>query len=142
VNASVPMDLPLHGGGQGAERPRLQGNDGQNTSSIVQVLANTGSFASASTSGALFGSKDHCSPQSDWDEVLPSSDLGLAPLYLHKAGKLKSYVLCHVLKGDHLAISELRYGTLRDLSNLLPARGRSGHERKGQAPEGARPSAT
>jgi hypothetical protein len=44
VNASVPKGLPLHGGGQGAERPRLQGNDGQNTSSIVQVLANTVSF--------------------------------------------------------------------------------------------------
>jgi hypothetical protein len=45
------MDLPLHGGGQGAERPRLQGNDGQNTASIVQVLADTVSITR--TVGAL-----------------------------------------------------------------------------------------
>jgi hypothetical protein len=68
----------------------------------------------------VFRSKDHRSPQSDWGDVLTSADLGLCPLYLYNVGKLGSYVLRYVLKGNHLAISELRYGALRDLSNLLP----------------------
>jgi hypothetical protein len=67
-----------------------------------------------------FRSKDHRSPQSEWGDLLASSNLGLKPLYLHNLGKLRSYKLRYDLEASGLAISASRSGTLHGLSNLLP----------------------
>ncbi len=76
--------------------------------------------------GTLFRSKDHRRPQSGWGDLFPSAYLGLVPLYLHKIGKLRSYVLLYDLVANILAISELGCGTVRSRSNLLPSmRGRA-----------------
>jgi hypothetical protein len=64
--------------------------------------------------GAIFRSKDHRSPQSEWGDVLSFANLGLCPLDLYNVGKLRSYVPLYDLEANHLAISELRYGTLCD----------------------------
>src|SRR5829696_8319938 len=69
----------------------------------------------------VFRSKDHRNPQSAWSDILSSAKLGLGPLYPHNVGKLRAYVLRYVLNGNHLAISEIRCGTLQPLSNLLPS---------------------
>jgi hypothetical protein len=69
----------------------------------------------------VFRSKDHRNPQSAWSDILSSAKLGLRPLYPHNVGKLRGYVLRYVLNGNHLAISEIRCGTLQPLSNLLPS---------------------
>jgi len=46
--------------------------------------------------GAIFWSKDHRNPKIKRGDLLPSADLGLAPLYLHyDVGKLSSYVLLY-----------------------------------------------
>jgi hypothetical protein len=71
--------------------------------------------------GAIFRPKDRRNPQSEWDAILPSTHLGLYPLYPHKVRTLRSYVLRYVLKGNDLAISKLRCRTLQPLSNLLPS---------------------
>jgi hypothetical protein len=68
----------------------------------------------------VFGSKDHRSPKSDWCCILPTTNLGLCPLYLYNVGKLRSYVLRYVLKASGLAICVVRCGTLQGLSNLIP----------------------
>ena len=39
---------------------------------------------------------------------------------LHYVVKLSSYEPLYDLEANHLAISELQYGTISDLSNLLP----------------------
>jgi hypothetical protein len=69
----------------------------------------------------VFRPKDHRNPQGDWGDIFPSPNLGPGPLHPHDVGKLRSYVLLYDLEANHLAISELRYGTLRDLSNLIPS---------------------
>src|SRR6266851_8392028 len=43
--------------------------------------------------GAVFRPKDRRHPQSEWDDLLRCAKLGLAPLYLHKVGKVSSDVL-------------------------------------------------
>jgi hypothetical protein len=68
----------------------------------------------------IFGSKDHRNPQIKRGYILTSADLGLYPLYLHYVGKLSSYVLLYDLEANGLAISDLRCGTVRVLSNLIP----------------------
>jgi len=74
----------------------------------------------------VFRSKDHRNPQSGWGDILSSANLDLGPLYPHNVGKLMSYVLLYDLEAIHLAISELRCGTLNSESNLLPSvRGRA-----------------
>src|SRR6266702_7998432 len=76
--------------------------------------------------GAVFRSKDHRHPQSDWGDILPSANLGLGPLQLHNVGKLSSDVLRYEIEANFLAISELRCGTLHSRSHLLPStRGRA-----------------
>jgi hypothetical protein len=60
-------------------------------------------------------------PQSEWGDILPCANLGLGPLHPHNVAKLRSYVRRHVLKGNNLAITELRCGTLHGLSDLLPS---------------------
>ena len=55
---------------------------------------------------ALFGSKDHRSPQSDRGNILPSTNLGLFSHQLHNVDKLKSYVLHYALKASDLAVSD------------------------------------
>jgi hypothetical protein len=76
--------------------------------------------------GSLFGSIDHRNPQSEGGHILPSANPGLLPLYPHNVGKLRSHVLRYVLEASDLAISELRCGTIRSRSNLLPStRGRA-----------------
>src|SRR3712207_2171282 len=73
----------------------------------------------------VFGSKNHRNPQSDWGDILTSTNLGPGPLYPHDIGKLRSYVLLYGLDTNHLAIFELRCGTLPSRSNLVPSmRGR------------------
>jgi hypothetical protein len=64
-------------------------------------------------------SKDYRSPQSDGGHIFPSTNLGLGSLYQHNVDKLRSCVLRYNLKGNHLAIRELRCGTLGRGSNLL-----------------------
>jgi hypothetical protein len=71
--------------------------------------------------GVVFGSEDRRTPQIEWDDILPSANLALAPLYPHNVGKLSSYVLRHGLKASDLAISEIRCGTLHSGTNLLPS---------------------
>ena len=76
--------------------------------------------------GAIFGSKDHRNPQSERGGILPSANLCLYPLYPHNVGKLRSYVLRYGLEASDLTIPDLRCGTIRGLSNLLPStRGRA-----------------
>ena len=70
--------------------------------------------------GALFGSKDHCDPQSERRYIFTSADFSLRPLYLHYVGKLGSYMLRYDLDANELAISDLRCGTFPGLSNLIP----------------------
>src|SRR3712207_8407428 len=70
--------------------------------------------------GALFESKNHRNPQSDWGDIFTSANLGPGPLHPHDVGKLRSYVLLYGLEANHLAISELRCSTLCDRSNPLP----------------------
>src|SRR6266446_3354784 len=70
--------------------------------------------------GAVFRPKDRRHPQSEWDDILPSANLGLGPLYLHNVGKLKSDVLRYVLESNDLALADQRCGTLHSRSNLLP----------------------
>jgi hypothetical protein len=67
-----------------------------------------------------FRSKDHRCLQSEWGDFLPSTNLGLKPLYLYNLGKLSSYVLRYDLEASSHAISACRCGTLHGLSNLLP----------------------
>jgi hypothetical protein len=50
-----------------------------------------------------------------------SLNLGLAALYLHCVGKLRSYVLRYVLEAGGLAISVVRCGTFQGLSDLIPS---------------------
>src|SRR5829696_5756107 len=69
---------------------------------------------------ALFRSKDHRNSQSERRYIFTSADLGLWVLYLHYVGKLSSYMLRYDLDANELAISDLRCGTLRDPSNLIP----------------------
>jgi hypothetical protein len=69
----------------------------------------------------VFGSKDHRNPQSDWDDIFPSANLGLGPLHSHEVGKLRSYVFRYGLEASDLAISEIRGVTLQPLSDLLPS---------------------
>jgi hypothetical protein len=68
----------------------------------------------------LFWPKDHRNPQIKRGYILTSADLGLGPLYLHYIGKLRSYMLPYYLDANELAISGLRCGTVRGLSNLIP----------------------
>src|SRR3712207_32595 len=70
---------------------------------------------------AIFRSKDHRSPQSDWGELLTSANLGLSPLYLHNVGKLSSHMLRYGLDASDLTISDLRCSMLRGLSNPIPS---------------------
>jgi hypothetical protein len=70
--------------------------------------------------GAIFRSKDHRNPQSDWGDIFASANLGPGPLHPHDVGKLRSYLLLYDLEANDLAISELRCGTLRNRSNLIP----------------------
>ncbi len=75
--------------------------------------------------GALFRSKDHRNPQSEWDDILSSAKSAPVPLYPHNVGKLRSYILRYGLEAIDFAISNLRCGTLRSRSDLLPpTRGR------------------
>ena len=75
--------------------------------------------------GAFLRSKDHRSPQSGWDDIFPSANLGLVPLYLYNVGKLRSYVLLYDLVANVLASSDLRCCTLHSRSDLIPSmRGR------------------
>ena len=71
--------------------------------------------------GPVFRSKDHRSPQSVWGDILPSTNLGLCPLYLYNIGKLRSHLLRYDLYGNHLTIPAERCGMPQDLSNLLPS---------------------
>jgi hypothetical protein len=68
----------------------------------------------------VFRSKNHRNPQRNWGDIFTSAKLGPGPLDTHDVGKLRSYVLLYSLEANHLAISELRCGTLCDLSNPLP----------------------
>jgi hypothetical protein len=54
---------------------------------------------------AVFGPKDHRSPQSVRGEFLSCANLGLQPLYLQNVGKLRSDVLSYDLEASCLAIS-------------------------------------
>jgi len=69
----------------------------------------------------VFRSTDARNPQSEWDDLLPSANLGLVPLYLHNVGKLRSYVLRYDLEASGITISVMLCGTLHGLSNLLPS---------------------
>jgi hypothetical protein len=51
--------------------------------------------------GAVFGSKDHRSPQIEWRDILPSANLGLGPLQRHDVGKLRSHLLRHDLGAEN-----------------------------------------
>ena len=73
--------------------------------------------------GAFLCSKDIRSPKCPRGGLLPSTYLGLAPLYLHYVGKLGSYVFLYDLGPKELAISERRCATVRSLSDLLPRTG-------------------
>src|SRR5215211_4997364 len=69
---------------------------------------------------AILGSKDHRSPQIERGNLLASADLGLWVLYLDYVGKLRSYMLRYDLDANEPTLSDLRGGTVRDLSNLIP----------------------
>src|SRR5260221_1935780 len=71
--------------------------------------------------GAVFRPKDRRHPQSDWDDLLPSANLGLDPLYPHNVGKFRSDVLGYDLEANALALSDLRCVTLQSRSHLLPS---------------------
>src|SRR5215204_2489447 len=62
--------------------------------------------------GAIFRPKDRRNPHGNRCDIIPALDLGLASLHLDCVGKLRSYVLCYVLKASGLAISVVRCGTL------------------------------
>ena len=70
--------------------------------------------------GAAFAPKDYRSPQRVWGGLLPSAKLGLCPLHLHNAGKLRSHILLYDLEAD-LALSATRCDICHSLSNLLPS---------------------
>jgi hypothetical protein len=57
----------------------------------------------------LFRPKDRRNPHGNPSDILPSTNLGLAPLHLHNVGKISSYVLRYVLKASGLAISVVRW---------------------------------
>src|SRR5215203_2216272 len=71
--------------------------------------------------GALFGSKDYRDSQSERRYIFTSADLSLHPLYLHHVGKLGSYKFLDNLDANEIAISDLRCGTVPNLSNFIPS---------------------
>jgi hypothetical protein len=71
--------------------------------------------------GAFFGSKDHRNPQIEWQDLLPSACLCLAPLYPHNVSKLRGHILLYNIEASDLAIADLRCDTLHSLSDLLPS---------------------
>jgi hypothetical protein len=69
----------------------------------------------------VFRSKDHRSPKSPRGGLLPSANLGLAPLYLYNIGKLRSYVLLYDLVANDLLGLPRRLQSLDAMTALVGA---------------------
>ena len=70
--------------------------------------------------GVVFRSEDAGNTKGDRNDLLPSADLGVEALYLHEVGKLRSFVLRHLLEASELAISVAGRGTLQPRLNRGP----------------------
>jgi hypothetical protein len=71
---------------------------------------------------ALFAPEEYRSPQSVGGDLLPSAKLGLCPLHLHNAGKLRTHILFYDLE-SYLTLLATRGDIFHALSNPFPSMG-------------------